>query len=512
MDNKKQIRSGVILAYASLTVGLLSQLLITPYIVEKIGASGHGLYTLAVSVVSYLNLLSFGLGSVYIKFYAEAQITENEEKIKKLNGSLLSIFAFVSAIVFIGGCVLSAFCGSIFGKSLSADEISTLRVMVLILAGNMSLTFLGSVHSSYIIAKEEFAFQKSLALIKSVIQPALSVLLVFIGLKSLALVVSLVVMSQAVNLSNVVYCKFKGFSMKVQIPDKSLLRRILSYSSFIFIIMIIDQINWNVDETLLGILVGSTATSVYGIGAEFNTYFKALSTSISSMYTPMIHKLKNSGGEMSEEEIDRRLSDLMIQTGRLQYVIIMLVYTGFVFFGQAFIESWVGPVYKDSYYIALLILGCEIVPLIENVGIEIRRAKDKQKVPTAVSVVRAVANLAISIPLCIRFEGIGCAFGTAVTMVAGSIFLNIYYKRALHLDIRRFWLRILRLTVSIIPALIFGVILNLFVEISGYLQIFIYAAAYSAIYALSVFLFGTSKDEKTIVISKIKEIMRRRVL
>lgn len=505
MDRQKQIKNGVLLSYLTLFVSFISQLIITPIIIQAIGPAEHGVYTMAVSIVNYLNLLSFGIGSVYIKFYAEASRNSDINKISILNGSLFFLFTVISIIVFVSGCFVAKYCGILVKTSFTAGEIAILQKTILILTLNLSLTFIGSVHSSYIIALERFTFQKTINLIKTVIQPILSLVLVYIGFKSFSLAISLVIMAQFVNFANIYYAyKKHGFSMKIQLPKADLLKRIFEYSGYIFLIMILDQVNWNVDKLILGAMLSATAVSIYGVGSQFNAYFKTLSSSISSMYTPVIHKIQSS--DESEENINNSLTDIMIKTGRIQFLVIMLAYTGFVFFGQSFIEAWVGSVYREAYYVALLILGSEIIPLIENVGIEIRRAKNKQKVPTYVAIVRAVFNLAISIPLCSRFGPTGCALGTAISMVSGSVFLNFYYSRALKLNIRLYWKNILCISKGMVLPCVFGILLNVFVSISGYGQILLYALIYIAVYISSVYLFSFSRQEKEKIIGILKRV------
>ena len=58
----------------------------------------------------------------------------------------------------------------------------------------------------------------------------------------------------------------------------------------------------------------------------------------------------------------------------------------------------------------------------------------------------AAINIAVSIPLCIKFGELGCAFGTALSLVVGNIIImNIYYHKRVGLDIKYFWKEILNL-------------------------------------------------------------------
>ena len=55
-----QLKSGVILSYISTGFNMIIQLVYTPVMIQLLGQSEYGLYTLVGSVVSYLSLFSLG--------------------------------------------------------------------------------------------------------------------------------------------------------------------------------------------------------------------------------------------------------------------------------------------------------------------------------------------------------------------------------------------------------------------------------------------------------------------
>ena len=55
--------------------------------------------------------------------------------------------------------------------------------------------------------------------------------------------------------------------------------------------------------------------------------------------------------------------------------------------------------YNNAYYVALLLIIPVTVPLIQNLGIEIQRAKNKHKFRSIVYFLIAIGNVLISIPL-----------------------------------------------------------------------------------------------------------------
>ena len=114
----------------------------------------------------------------------------------------------------------------------------------------------------------------------------------------------------------------------------------------------------------------------------------------------------------------------------------MLILAGFTVFGRFFIKLWVGDDYMDAYYIILLLIGPAIIPLTQNIGISIIQAKNKHQFRSIIYII----NIAISIPLAMRYGGIGAAIGTALANIAGQIItMNIFYWKKIHIDIPRYW-------------------------------------------------------------------------
>mgnify|MGYP000864660821 FL=1 len=69
-----ELKYGVIFSYISIGIGNIIQILYTPIMLRMLGQSEFGLNNLAGSVVSNLGLLSFGLGSAYMRYYSRYKI------------------------------------------------------------------------------------------------------------------------------------------------------------------------------------------------------------------------------------------------------------------------------------------------------------------------------------------------------------------------------------------------------------------------------------------------------
>ena len=150
------------------------------------------------------------------------------------------------------------------------------------------------------------------------------------------------------------------------------------------------------------------------------------------------------------------------------------------------------------------------VPLIQNLGIEIQRAKNKHQFRSKVYFFMALFNVAISIPLAICLGGLGCALGTAISMVVCNGFvMNWYYHRHIGLDMIYFWRSILSIVPSFLPPVLLGLLAVWLHDFTGYGGVLTFALPYCAVYAVSVYLLAMNADEKSMLKGIGRKLIRR---
>ena len=499
-----QKRAGVILSYASELIKILTTLLYTPVMLRLLGQSEYGLYQLVQSVVSYLGLLSLGFTASYVRYFSRLKAEGDREGVSRLNGMFMTVFLVIACIALACGGVMVSNIRGIFSTGLTEGEYARARVLMILMVVNLALTFPNSVFTCITSAHERFFFQRLLIVLQNLLNPFLTLPLLIMGYGSVGMVVVTTCITLAQMIANIWFVffrlkekfLFRGF-------DFRLLGDIWRFTFFIFLNQIIDQINWSVDRFLLGRMIGTGTVAVYGLGAQINAMYVQLSSSISSVFVPKVNKI------VAEDGDDRELSRLFTRIGRVQFLILSLILTGFVFLGRPFMQLWGGKGYAESYSVALCLIIPVTVPLIQNLGIEIQRAKNKHQARGLVYFFIAIGNIFLSIPL-IRLKGAtGAALGTAISLTLGNIlFMNWYYQKHIGLDIPAFWRSILSFAPAFILPLICGALIMRFAVVENLLQLLLWAAVYAAVYCGSMWFLGMNRSEKDLFLS-IKHILRR---
>lgn len=496
-----QLKAGVILSYISMILGSIVSILYTPIMLRLLGQSEYGLYNLVNSVVSYLGILSFGMGSAYIRYYSIYKVNSEENKIAKLNGMFMTVFSIIGIVSLIVGSILVFNTEKLFNATLTINEINKAKILMTILVINIAISFPMSIFDSYIVANQEYFFQKLLQVIKTIINPFLILPVLLMGFGSVGMVLMTTVLNVSISIANVIFCRKK---LKIKFNFKKieyfLLKEIAIFSSFIFINIIVDQINWNVDKFLLGMYKGTKAVAVYGVAAQLNSYYMSFASSISYVFIPRIHQIVASND-------DNELTQLFTRVGRIQFMILILILSGLIFFGNEFINLWAGNQYKSAYNIVLLLTIPVTIPLIQNLGIEIQRAKNMHKFRSILYLIIAVANIMISIPLCKIYGEVGCAIGTAISLFIGNgIIMNIYYHKKIKLNIIYFWRKISDLIPAIVVPIVFGIFFMIKVDLNSIKNILLFGCIYVLVFCTSMWFIGMNKYEKNLILKPLTTV------
>lgn len=501
-----QLKIGALLTYASIGLSSLISIVYTPIMLRLLGQSEYGLYSLVASVVAYLGLFNFGFGSAYVKYFSQYKTSNDTDGIARLNGMFLMIFSALGALAVAAGLVLVFNSDQVFGNELTVLELAKAKTLTIIMVINTAFTFPAIVFNSFIGANEKFIFQKSLIIIKSILSPLVVIPTLLMGYGSVGMAITITVLALVMELINGWYC-FRNAKMRFIFShfDSKQLKELFIFSSFIFINLVVNQINWNVDRFIVGYFRGTLEVAVYSIAAQLNTYFLTFSTAISNVYIPRVNEM------VARNCSNWELTELFARLGRLQFIVLALVIGLLIFFGMPFITLWAGPDYSQSYYIALLLIVPVTIPLIQNLGIEIQRAKNQHKFRSWVYLFIAIGNIGISIPLVKLYGGIGAALGTSIALTIGNVLImNWYYHTKIGLNIIYFMQQIAKLIPSLILPTIAGYVFFRYLDLHYIPNFIIFAILFMLIYSVSLWIFGLNKYEKELITKPIHKIIKRK--
>lgn len=495
MEQKKsQLKTGIVLNYVNIILGNLIPVFYTPIMLSLLGQKEYGLYKLSSSVTSYLSLISLGIGSAVVRYLIKAREEEGKEAEERVLGLFMVIFQIIAAAALLIGTILAFNLELFYGKSLSAAELSRMKVLVLIMVCNTALSFSQTPYTSVVSAHEEFIFLQCANILTTCVGPIANLIALFLGYASIGMAVSTLLISLICRLAYYAYVK-KHMHIRANYGNlpTHLLKEILSFSLWIFIANVVAQL-YNATDTVMIGMIPSLATigvAVYNIGGTFNNIISSLTTGISSLLTPKANRM------VFQRATNSELTDLTVRVGRIQALIMALVVSGFIAFGKPFIFFYAGEEYSDSYWVAVLVMLPNMIPLVQSMCLSILVAQNKHRFRSIVYLGMAILNV-IGTWILMQYMGvIGAALMSGIALIIGNGFImNWYYQNRTGLDMIRFWKEIGKILMVPTVMCILTLVLSKYIDFYRISTLALGIVLYSLIYCTINWLFIMNDYEK----------------
>lgn len=504
--SSNQLKAGAILNYIVIILNTLVGLLYTPFMLRMMGQNEYGLYSLVASVISYLTILDLGLGNAVIRYTAKFRAENKQEEQYEMFGMFFILYLIIGVLALFAGSALYLNVDNLFGDTMSALELDKARIMMLMLIFNLAFTFPMSIFGSVITAYERFVFPRVVNIVRILLNTIVMICLLKMGYKAVAMVVVQTVFNVLTLLLNFIYCK-KELKIKMYFRkfNWSFLKEVAIYSFWIFLNVIMDKIYWSTGQFVLGAMVGTAAVAVFAVAIQLQTMYMLFSTAISSVFLPKVTTLVTTNND------NKLISDLFIRTGRIQYIVMSFVLSGFIVFGRQFIILWAGIEYEDAYLICVLFFTSLLIPLIQNIGITILQARNQMRFRSLLYIVIAFISLGLQIIFARKWAGIGCAVAVAGALLLGQgLIMNVYYSRKQGLDIFSFWKEIAKMSVVPLIFIIISIQLLKYFIIDSWINLIIAIFCFSVIYVPVFYLFSMNRYERDLIINPVKRLIKRK--
>jgi len=455
--HNNEMKVGAFLSYIKMVIAFLASMLLTPIMLRMLGKSEYGLYMLIGALVGYISIFDFGLHNTIYRFISKYQAEKKEKEQENFIAVCLLIYVVISLIVIFVGFFIVSKVDLIFSQSLTEVEIDKAKIMSLILVLNLSFSLPMRSFEFIIRGYGKFIIVNSISIARIIIRTVTVAFFLLIGFKSIALVV----IDSIINIIILFYFMFYALSkLKVKIKlhyiNKQILEKIFSYSVYVFILAIVNQLFWKIGQGVLGIFNSTHDVAIFSLGITLVMYFQQLSLGVSSVFMPRISKMIYDGADGNQ------LTNLMIKIGRIQMFALALIVVVFWTNGKDFICLWAGEEYINSYWIAAIVITALLVPLSQTIAGVILQAKNLISFKAIAYSIMAIANLILSIIVSKNFGAIGLSLVTFVLLIIFQVIvINIYYKRRLDINVMRFAKKtICQLKFPIIITLVIGSLMS----------------------------------------------------
>lgn len=457
----------------------------------------YGVYELIGSIVAYLSVMDVGLSTTLTRFYAKEKALGERESLSSLLGTAAVIYCVLTILAVLFGIAINECIPLILDRTFTESELTLAHGMMSLVIVNCCIVLPGNWFLAIINAEERFIFARAISIAKYVVQVAVVVVVLSRSPNALWVILVQVIVNGLCVLMYGVYVIFRlRPSVSFTGCNWRLLRDLGSFTFFVFLGMVFDQIFWKTGQVVLGATCGAAAVAIYGVSCKLITSgFMQVSTGVTSVFLPSLSALSAKSDDMTQ------INGLFSRIGRIQAILVWGVLSAFAAIGPRFVALWAGAEMHEAFAATLILMFGLSLSLIQNLGISILQAKNKMAFRAIVYTGLAVLDVILSVPASIHFGVIGCAATASIILFLGTgPVMNWYYWHVIGIDLKTFFREVLPLIAPPAIVFVFTASLALVVPDSwGWGGVALLAVAFCAAYSVLLWRRWLNDYEKGLV-------------
>ncbi len=398
---------------------------ITPFIVSGLGIREYGVYIFLSTVLSIVGLVDFGISTAVAKYLAEYHARGEQEKIKRLMSSAISIFIIVGLIglvVFISGIALS-------------DYVSRLSEFSIYKTGMLAaglLFFVSSITSIYTVslqAFQRFDISSKIGIVSLTIQQV-SILLAVINGYSINTIFTI---QLSIAISNWI---FQYFLFQKIFPFTSYrvgwykeeVVKCYKFGLVTFANNIATTSLTYLDRLIMPFFLGPSNLTYYSLPGNVTTRIPGIANSMTAVLFPMASGYSGTGD-------NERLKILYVRSFRLIAVMAMAVTVTTMSYADKILFYWISPELAEKATGVMIILAItNLILAFTGPLSNFLLGMGKLKFLTTFSIIMAILNTTLLVILLPIGGIIGAAWAYLLSVLPTMYMLYFTEKKYLNLS------------------------------------------------------------------------------
>lgn len=428
-EQNKVIIKNSILSVCFKGVEYLLSFFTAPLMLKCLGVSKYGVYTSALSIISWIYYFDFGIGNGLRNKVAEAMVKKDYETAKNSTTVAYVIVSIISIIAFFSVLLFSFFVDidKLLNAKLTDENLNFIMIIAFLLA---CINFVLTLATNMLYAIQQTALVSGLGIVSKVLMVV--ALLLFVRFRITAMLY-LVVLEGVVQLVKnilatiMVAKKERNLCPDFRKIDFKYSKGILGFGLQIFVMQISALVLNATDNIIIIKLFGSADVTPYSMCHKYfsiiNAFFVAATSPLWTVYTTA-YALNDV--EYIKKTINKALKFYLITF--IGMIVSIFVFKPFMkIYLRQELDFQPGLIVCVASYYALLILSHNFSAFVHGIS--------KVKYTTIACIISAVINVPVSVILAKRFElGLN---GVMIGSIVGLVITTTVYIYTTIIEIRK---------------------------------------------------------------------------
>jgi O-antigen/teichoic acid export membrane protein len=418
--------------FGLLAVGVMS-LLITPFMIHRLGDFEFGIYTLAFSAVGYFDVLAQGIRTTLSRFVGRLSDPDERDALNSVFSTAIVatlVICLLTIVVFFGlSRVLPAFF------KLSPVQRNLFAWLVILLGLNLGSALPAALLGSYLCGLHRFDLFNLLSIVRQGVRAILTVVVLLRGHGVIAVAVCVLVSTLTCVPLNwwMIRMIDPGVKFEKRLVGLRTARELLNFSFWTLLNNAGQLLRDSTDSIVIGRVLNAALITPFTVASRLVDYSRPI---VLGMVSPLLPRMSRLDGQGHHEEIRR----LFLHMTRLSALLSLAIGSILILQGRSLILLWVGQRYVSSYPILVLLVVGATASSAQLATPMTLTAKGRHRAYGIWTIGEGLANLVLSVIWAHRYGIVGVALGTAVPLLVVKLTLQPWYvSRVLGLTLREYF-------------------------------------------------------------------------
>lgn len=252
-------------------VGLISGLVLSPYLIRKLGPDGYGVWALSFSMVEYYWLLDLGFRAATIKYVAHYNATKEPDKIAEVINTSLVYSSFAALFIFVPVFIAAPYFDRFFQISPAYHRQFPTLVILITISWCIGIVF--NLFGSCLEAVQRFDLTNRVSIAGTTVRTFGTAALLYYGYGLIA--IGIMVASSQVLMYVLNYIMFRRLfrqRLSPALATRGMLRQMVSFGIHTFLANISNQMLTQSTPVLIGHYLPARFVGFYSLPVRLMQY------------------------------------------------------------------------------------------------------------------------------------------------------------------------------------------------------------------------------------------------
>lgn len=406
--------------YLAIGAEILIGLVMLPFNLAHLGQAEYGLWILLGSITIHFSILDLGYSGALVKFMAQYRAHRDTRALNEIASTLFFVFGAIGLLAY--GVIAGIAFNLEHVFNITPAQADTGTWILLIIGVWVTLNFPFSVYGAVMAGFQRYDANNLVAIGSSVAVAIVNVVVLMLGYD----LVTLVACTTAVRVVTYfiyrlnAYRIYPDLHISLALFRRDRLREVTGFSIYSSIIDWANKLNYQLDEIVIGVFMGSAAVAVWAVAERIISGTQRLTNQLNGVLFPVV--VDSDATQMQE-----RLQNILLQGTRLSLAMVVPIAAALILLADPLLRAWLGdkatPAIMGAVPVIQILAVAVAIRVGNATGTTVLKGAGRHRMLAFVNLGTGVVNVLLSVILVKSHGLVGVAWGTLIPIALSAIFI-----------------------------------------------------------------------------------------